>query len=163
MFGRVLQTQLSSFESRRRRDPAFKPVVFGFIWTAAGADARHTLRGWPVPSISRPHRPRARRWSDWRPLTGAAAGGGQPSSWKAKPLREAIDTATPLDLGPDLDIMMSSSSVGTASPATTCAFFNLRAARPGPRFLISSARRPLSLSSARLCADQWWGGDPWST
>ena len=69
----ALQAQLASFAPWQRRDPSYKPIVSGFIWTAAGPRrvtlmlpaprTASSVRSWLARSTSQSPRIQAQRRS----------------------------------------------------------------------------------------------------
>jgi transposase InsO family protein len=116
----ALQAQLPSFAPWQRRDPSFKPIVSGFIWTASGprrvtlmldTGATHCFicaqlaRALDLPASSDPGptavtlaTPDATRSVSPPVVVHLSLGEGEP-------LREVL-AMSPLDLGPELDIIL---------------------------------------------------------
>ena len=116
----ALQAQLLSFAPWQRRDPSFKPIISGFIWTTAGprrvtlmldTGATHCFicaqlaRALNLPVSSDPGptavtlaTPDATRSVSPPVVVHLSLG-------DAEPLREVI-AMSPLDLGPELDIIL---------------------------------------------------------
>ena len=197
---RALPAELSTFEPWRRRDPAVKPAVSGFIWTSAGprrvalmldTGATHSficaqlartfslqVSAVPGPSVVGLATPDSdTSCSVPQPVVVHLALG------EAETVPEAI-AVTPLDLGPDLDILLGWDWISTglaeahqgaeaglapragldirprpalSLPAGPCG----RQRAPGPHFYIPSALS--CINRARRGADQPWRAPPHAT